>query len=56
MAWTKIQNHGVEELPEEFICASTDVKDITDIPDGSTLWEYDTKKGYVFADGDWREV
>jgi hypothetical protein len=56
MAWTKIHNHGVEKLPEEFMCASTDIKPTDDIVEGSTVWEYDTKTGYVFADGDWREV
>jgi hypothetical protein len=23
---------------------------------GSTFWVYDTKAGYVFADGDWRAI
>lgn len=56
MSFTKIANHGTSELPEEYVCASTDQKPTENIVAGSTAWEYDTKKGYVFADGGWREV
>lgn len=56
MSFTKINHFGVEELPEDFVCTSTDDKPTEGIITGSTLWEYDTKKAYIFADGDWREL
>lgn len=56
MAFKKIANFGVEDLPEEFICESTDVKPTEDIVAGSTAWELDTKKGYIFDGENWREV
>lgn len=56
MAVKKIANFGAEELPEEYICESTDVKPTEDVVVGSTLWELDSKKGYIFDGTNWREV
>ncbi len=56
MAFQKIHNHGVEDLPEEFICESTDVKPTENVPTGSTAWELNTKKGFIFDGSAWREV
>jgi hypothetical protein len=49
MAFTRISY-------KEYICHSTDEKPTEDMLEGATLWEWDTKTAYIFADGDWREL
>ena len=56
MAFKKIKNSGVVELPQEYLCESTDEKVTEDIVIGSTLWELDSKIGYIFDGTSWREV
>jgi hypothetical protein len=56
MAFKKIENYGGSEIPEEYICESTDVKDTENIVAGSTCWELDTKVGFIFDGTTWREV
>ena len=48
---TNITNQSVYD----YVCKSTETKE-TDVPDGSTLYEVDTKKLYMFYDGIWREM
>ena len=56
MAFNKIKNSGVVDLPQEYLCESTDEKETDGIVYGSTLWELDAKKGYIFDGTSWREV
>lgn len=56
MAVQKIINFGTSDLPDEYIGESTDVKPIEEVVVGSTFWELDSKKGYIFDGFNWREV
>lgn len=56
MAFEKIDNHGVVDLPEEYLCESTDIKPTENIVRGSTCWELDTQLAFIFDGTNWREV
>jgi hypothetical protein len=65
MAFEKITNYGITELPQEYTCESTDTKPV-EVPNSlgvmipvvkhSTCWEYDTKLGFIFDGAAWRGV
>ena len=39
-----------------YIGKSTDDKPVTGVKNGETLYEVDTKKSYIFYNGEWYEV
>ena len=39
-----------------YICKSTDEKITANVKEGETLYEVDTKKCYIFHDGQWHEM
>lgn len=46
MTWTK---------PADYLGLSSETKETTDITNGSTYWEVDTSKLYIFYNGTWYE-
>ncbi len=56
MSFQKINTSGTSEIPEEYLCESTDIKITEDIVIGSSLYELDTQIGYVFDGVIWRVV
>jgi hypothetical protein len=63
MAFTKIDTHGVKNIPQEYFCEEADVATLpivdgngSAIPVGSTCWVLDEKYGLTFDGSSWREV
>lgn len=40
----------------DFIGKSSETKPIEGVGDGDTLYEVDTKKNYIYYDGEWYEM
>lgn len=55
MAFVEILRCAVN-LPKEFLCESTDAKPTEDIAIGSTAFELDTKKNFIFDGTNWRST
>lgn len=56
MAFDKVRDKGVIDLPNEYTCESGDAKPTADIVTHSTCWELDTKLGFIFDGTSWREA